>query len=127
MTSLLTRLREATIGSAELDLVIAEATGKWATPLTDDDRAYLLRTDDDGVTEFHRCYDHGRWTSSLDDAVMLVPLDYLTGWQVSRTVAYKVACEARISLNGANKLYIATAATPPLALCIAALAARGIK
>jgi hypothetical protein len=118
MTSLLTRLREATIGSAELDLAIAEATGKWATPLTDDDRAYLLRTDDDGVTEFHCCYDHGRWTSSLDDAVMLVPAHQ--PWTVGGSP------KASWAWIGRDRM-VRKAATPALALCIAALAARGIE
>jgi hypothetical protein len=118
MTSLLTRLREATIGSAELDLAIAEAIGKWASPLTDDDRAYLLRTDDDGVTEFHRCYDRSRWTSSLDDAVMLVPAH--EPWAAGESP------KASWAWIGCDRM-VRKAATPALAVCIAVLVARGIE
>lgn len=125
MDALIERLKAATQGCAELDMAIAVAVGR-------ERETHVIRYQDGvsqrvpwradraGGTIPTPCY-----SRSLDAAVTLIPNAHLAAWEVSWADGYSVnSCESRVSLNGGDKLYIAIAPTPALALCIAALMAR---
>ena len=120
MTDLIARLEAATEGSLELDAEI------WMT-LYPNWRNFP-RTEDGGwITDMGKSARAYGYTTSLDAAMTLVP----EGAFVELHISPKgTSCDAEVSLND-GKFLIAddtvktsTAATAPLALCIAALKAR---
>lgn len=113
LADLLARLRDVPEGSDYLNDAIAAIL--WPGKVSKSEFGdYFNRIDE--------CLEIPDWTRSLDAAITLAQMPDWTGWFVAATADARA--EARISLNGANNLYIARASTPALALCIAALTAR---
>jgi len=108
MTDLIARLEAAAEGSRELDVEIQRhRTGH------PDDHWYELN----GKWARNEC--PPRYTTSLDAALTLVP----EGWFVRKLAEYEDGWTCTL-IKGARNENGASAATPALALCIAALRAR---
>jgi hypothetical protein len=102
------RLRAATEGSTELDLEIARAIGRDPETFTADLGGGWMAAGVEFVP---------RWTRRVEVAATLLPADL--SWGVA---SYGGAASAWCS-SGDD----CGAATPALALCVAALMARGVK
>ena len=115
---LIARLEAATGASRELDAAIAEAVG------------YIVRydkADPRGTTPYYQPVPDYSWrpvptyTASIDAALTLVP----EGWDY--TIYSRGEVSVHRSKSGTRTFYDAEAATPALAICIAALKARGVQ
>jgi hypothetical protein len=106
---LIDRLRTATEGSAALDLAIAVYLGRVEQPDSQLAVICLLRS--------REAFGIAPWTTSLDAAATLVPLDL--EWQVN-------ILRAPHSWPPGAAVCGKPAATPALALCVAALEAIGV-
>lgn len=114
MDDLIRQLEEATEGSRELDCDVARAFGY--TPPSHPNSSVWIRPD--GKTAFH-VNNLPYWTTSLDAALTLLGRDWkwlVEVWQDDTGWAQVVTDK--------HLFYGAEAATPSLALCIAALRAR---
>lgn len=113
MTNLISRLESASDGSRELDLAVAMATGQ---SLAESDYPTYAYHGDKAVWEWSTG-ETPHYTTSLDAALTLVPEGYVS---VSAAINERGQSSMRI-----GKPYVSgNAATPALALCIAALKAR---
>lgn len=106
MTQLIPRLESATQGSRELDLEIARLMG-----------VVVMRHNRE--TGRNEEYTHWHYTTNLQDALALIPDGF--AWRVKAT-NIEGAMEYSGQVNYEKPSY---APTPALALCIAALKARG--
>lgn len=123
--NLIDRLEKATGPDRELDVAIAFAIGR----VRERDGNYLYATgnDSDMVVEPNEYDDHivaqplGYYTRSLDAAATLVP-EKAAAWRVGRgDVSWAVVSEG---YRDSDKDHTVQAATPAIALCVAALKAR---
>jgi len=112
---LIARLERATEGSRELDFEIAEYLDKIGVKYA---------TTIEGHTP--------EWTQSLDAALSLVPEPKKLAWGVGTMkrdgdpkITYAANCRRFGRIDAGQPLFDAEAATPALALCVAALRARG--
>lgn len=117
MEDLIERLEKATEGSRELDADIFEVIGGELYQRARVLAAKPCGAPEDTITEAARGY-APRYTTSVDAALTLVPEGRL--WSIGSRV--KVGGFVAV-LDQDSKSH--TGATPPLALCIATLRARG--
>ena len=126
LDTLIAELEQASEGSRDLDARVALAAG-WLRKFGDDGRTYWKHGDDswlaisDGGPDFYP-------TTSIDAALTLVPEGFVWGVGTDidegpSAVLTRYPADYKTG-DGFEYHEHTTAATPPLALCIAALKAR---
>ncbi len=129
ITSLLSRLEEATCGSDQLDREIAEVLGWTRRAATHEECGYYLEwvspTGEGWGLTASACCPLGRLTQSIDSALTLVP----EGWYVDRLGVDMLNPQVWSCVLGSESTGVEIGRghmtlRPALALCIASLRAR---